>query len=209
MIPLQFFLLSAIPSLTPTALSEPATPVVAPNWSASLAAATQASYSLTPFDYSYIDVSYLVVDDGSAYGDHRGFGVRGSFDVTDNIRLLASFGDTQSGEDKLRDYSLGFGMHGSYNRWLDMIGNFEWTRREFRGAREGRHKGWIAGVGIRLLPVDAFELDATLLFQNSVEEEVGGQVEGLWHFSDYVGLRLAGLVLGDETRYAAGLRFSL
>lgn len=175
--------------------------------------AAQASYLPTPFEYSYIDVAYLAIDEGNGAPDRDGFAFRGSFDVTDNIRLLASVGqataNTDAGEDRVNDYSLGFGLHGSYNDWLDLVGDFEWTRREFRGVVDGRHKGWLAGIGVRALPVRELELDGRVLFRNSAENDVGAQLGLVWHWHEYVGLRLAGLTIGDERQYWAGLRFSL
>ena len=150
--------------------------------------------------------------DGSGT-DREGFAFRGSFDVTDNIRALTSIGQangkTPAGDDKVTDYSLGFGLHGSYNHWIDVIGNFEWTRREFRGVVEGRHKGWLAELGVRALPLDALEFDAAVLFQNSAENDIGGSLGLVWHWHDYVGFRAFGMRVGDESRYTAGLRFSL
>jgi len=209
--PLSLWLLALAPA---TSSSAPPAPVVSsPNWNASLAAATQASYLPTPFEYTYIDVAYQSIDLDGNNPKLDGLVFRGSFDVTDNIRLLMSFGDasstTGSVENTLRDYSLGFGMHGSYNSWLDVVGNFEWIRREFSGTVDGRHKGWVAGVGVRMLPVRVLEIDATLLYQNSVDNEGGGQLGGLWNFSQFVGLRVAGMAIGDGTRYWGGLRFSL
>lgn len=215
LIPLCLFVLA--PATPATSLASSATPTphsfAAPNWNAAVAATTQASFSQTPFEYTYIDVVYQGLDRGNGAPDQDGIAFRGSFDVTDNIRLLASFGeaggDTPAGKDKVRDYSIGFGMHGSYNAWLDVIGNFEWVRRDFSGVSEGRHKGWIAGVGARMLPVRTLEVDALLLFQNSAEDDVGAQLGGVWNFSPYVGLRLTGASIGDETRYTGGLRFSM
>jgi hypothetical protein len=195
--------------------NEPAPAVLptAANWNHALVGATRSTYSTTPFEYSYIDVAYQSLDRGNGLPKQDGLAFRGSFDFTDNIRLLASFGEasahTPAGKDTVRDYSLGFGMHGSYNDWLDVIGNFEWVRREFSGISQGRHKGWMAGVGVRMLPFRTLEVDATALFLNSVEDDAGGQLGAVWNITPYVGLRAAGLSIGDETRYWGGLRFSL
>lgn len=217
MTPLFVWLLALAPAVpavsSPSAPATTAPSVGALDWNMSLAVATQASYQHTPFEYTYIDVVYQSIDQGDSQPKQDGLAFRGSFDVTDNIRLLAGFGeassDSSAGEDTLRDYSLGFGMHGSYNAWLDVIGNFEWVRREFSGTTEGRHKGWLAGVGVRMLPFRQLEIDALAMFQNSVENEGGAQLGAVWNFTPYVGLRAAGMVLGDETRYWGGLRFSL
>ncbi|MCB9904226.1 MAG: hypothetical protein H6831_07450 [Planctomycetes bacterium] len=216
MTPLLVWLLALAPaaphaeSVTPA----PSSPLAArPDWNLSLVVATQASYVPTPFEYTYVDVLYQSIDRDGGLPKQDGLGVRGSFDVTDNIRLLASFGkssaNTPAGKDELREYSLGFGMHGSYNEWLDVIGNFEWVRREFRGISQGRHKGWLAGVGVRMLPAPKLEIDVLALFLNSVEDDAGAQLGAVWNFTPYVGARVAGTVLGDETRYQGGLRFSL
>jgi hypothetical protein len=200
-------------SSTTTTPAPTSTVAAAPNWNSSLTVAVQASYLPTPFEYSYIDVLYQNIDRGDGVPEQDGLAFRGSFDVTDNIRLLMSYGEASSTtngvKDKLNDYSIGFGMHGSYNRWLDVIGNFEWVRRELSGTIDGRHKGWVAGVGVRLLPFRSLEVDATALFQNSASNDGGGQLGAVWNISRYVGVRGAGMVLGDETRYWGGLRFSL
>ena len=192
----------AVPAAVSTATPSHAAPAATSrNWNLSLAAVTQASYQHTPFEYTYIDVAYQSLDRGGVQPKQDGLGFRGSFDVTDNIRLLASFSEadasTAAGKDTLRDYSLGFGMHGSYNSWLDVIGNFEWVRREFSGISGGRHKGWVAGVGVRMLPLRVLELDALALFRNSVEDDGGGQLGAVWHVTPNVGLRAAGMALGD------------
>ncbi len=207
---------TAAPAPTPTLAATSAivaTPTLLPAPAATTApAAAQASYLPTPFDYSYVDVAYLRIDAGGGAPERDGFAFRGSFDVTDNIRLLASAGqakaNTSAGEDRVNDYSLGFGLHGAYNDWVDVVGDFEWTRREFRGVVEGRHKGWLLGVGVRALPVRELEFDARVLFRNSADNDVGGQLGAVWHWHDYVGLRLAALGIGDERQYWAGLRFS-
>ena len=174
---------------------------------------TQASYLPTPFDYSYIDVLYQSIDGEGGVPTREGFAFRGSFDVTDNIRLLAGIGQatgkTPAGDDKVSDYSLGFGLHGSYDHWLDVVGNFEWTRREFRGVVQGRHKGWLAKLGLRALPVDFLEVEGGVLFQNSAENDIGGELGLVWHWHDYVGFRANAFRIGEETRFTAGLRFSL
>ena len=207
MTPQAILLLAAV--ATPAAPApSPTAPAVPPL----TAAPAQASYLPTPFDYTFIEVGYQLLDAGDGAPDREGLFTRGSFDVTDNIRLLLGYanarGATALGSSDATDYFIGVGLHDSWNDWLDVVGNFEWTRRELRGVPSGRQKGWVASVGVRALPIPAFELDASVLYRNSSENDGGAQVGLVWHWHDYIGLRLATARIGDEQRSWAGLRFS-
>ena len=160
------------------------------------------------FDYSFLDLGYTDIQYDDSDTDADGFGVRGSFKLTDNLNLIGSFG-TGGVDDfdiDVKKYTIGAGLHWPLNRNLDILTTLNYinidTDLPFGGADD---EGVQIGVGLRGRLAEQLELTGGL---THTELDYGGN-----DTSPTVGLRYSFnknfAILGDVSWFDGGNQYFL
>jgi hypothetical protein len=159
------------------------------------------------FDYTFVEggIVNTEVEVGPIDVDGDGFGVNGSFRITDNVHFLAGYSD--------QDYdfgidgntlSAGVGLNMGINEDLDFVANLSYIDAEidtpFGSAGED---GYGVGAGIRARAGEKVEIDAGLNYVDLDESDTVLSVGGRYYFNDSFALT-GGLSDAD-----AGLSWSI
>ena len=126
-----------------------------------------ASAGAQGFDYNYFGVGYqrLNLDDGFIDVDGDGFGVEGSFAVSDSFFLFGDYGMAEFSEQgqtvDLDALSLGIGWHTAISDRMDFVTgvSYEWAEVSAAGFGSVDDSGYGLGVGLRFQASDAIELN--------------------------------------------------
>ena len=161
--------------------------------------------------YNYIEGSYNEVElDASIFDvDGDGFGIGGSFEVADQIHLLASYNnaDFGSGVD-LDETRIGGGFHSALSPNMDFVARLSWVRFDASGPGGSvDDDGFGATIGLRGMAGSNVELAGFIDYIDIGDADDTSIIGQAWYnFTEQfaVGLNLG---LGDDiTRYGIGAR---
>ena len=162
--------------------------------------------------YTYIEAAYLdtEIDDGPDV-DGDGYGIAGSFELTDALFLTASYADQDFdfGIDSNR-WTAGLGAHTPLADNLDLVGEIGYVDAELEtGFGDVDDDGYYAGVGLRARVAQHFELEGGL---NYVDLDDSGDnttvnLGGRYYLTDQFAIG-AGIDFDDDVKtWQAGFRF--
>ena len=179
--------------------------------------AFSASASAQGFDYNYFSVGYqrVTLDDGALDVDGDGFGIEGSFEVSESFFLTASYGMAEFEEQGITvdvdTWDAGIGWHTAMNEQLDFVANLTYEYIDLSAANFGSadDNGLGLGIGLRYQASDAIELNGGIDY---VDYSDGGDdtVFGLgllWGVSDSVDIGVSGEWGDDSSAYGLSGRF--
>jgi hypothetical protein len=164
--------------------------------------------------YNYVDAAYLVVDVDGFSKDADGFALRGSFELTENFFLFASYADLGVKVSGFNvdetDYGVGAGYAWSLSDKMDLYGKLAWVRAE--GDAMGfsvDEDGYSVGVGLRWFVLDPLELEGAITYADLGDfgDSTTVGLAGRWYFNDSFALGAEIGVNDDATTYGVGVRF--
>jgi hypothetical protein len=167
------------------------------------------------FDYNYLDASYgqVEIDAGGSDVDGDGFGIGGSFALTDSFHVFGGYdtADFDFGIDAT-DLELGVGYNMPMSDTVDFIASLSylWTEVD-TGFGSVDDNGFGLGVGLRAMASPAFELNGGVSYVDYGSGSDGDTAFGggfLYHFSDAFAVGLSGEWGDDISTYALNGRFS-
>ncbi|MET0983967.1 MAG: outer membrane beta-barrel protein [Steroidobacteraceae bacterium] len=165
------------------------------------------------FDYSYVELGYVKseLDDFDVDGD--GFGLRGSYEFTQNIHAFAAYSDQEFDFDvNATTLELGAGYAWPVNSDMDLIGTVSYLQAEIDvpGFGSVDDDGLGLGVGVRARVVEVVELTGGVQYVNF--DDAGSDTSltaGARYF--FTNMFAAGIDLAfddDGTTWMLGGRFS-
>jgi hypothetical protein len=179
-----------------------------------LLAAPLAAQAEDKISYNYVDAAYVVVDIDGFSKDADGFALRGSFELTENFFLFASYADLSAKVAGFNvdetDYGVGAGYAWSLSDKMDIYGKLAWVRAE--GDALGfsvDEDGFSVGVGLRAFVLDPMELEGAVTYTDLGDfgDSTGVGLAARWYFTENFAV---GGELGfsdDATSYGIGVRF--
>ena len=164
--------------------------------------------------YNFVEAAYVVVDIDGLSKDADGFALRGSFELTENFFLFASYVDLSArvfgfNVDET-DYAVGAGYAWSVSDRMDLYGKLAWVRAEGDAAGFSVDEdGFAVGVGLRAFVLDPLELEGAVTYTDLGDfgDSTGVGLAARWYFTENFAV---GAELGfsdDTTSYGAGVRF--
>jgi hypothetical protein len=183
-----------------------------------------ASAAILPFaaqaeglSYTYVEAGYLNTDLDEFNETVGGWGLKGSFEITDNIFVYGRYQDQSAnvggGEIKFQPWDLGVGYAWPIADQTDIYGTVGYTSFDADvparfGFRNASDDGYTLGAGIRTRFAEQFEVEGTARYANLSDygDEFDFGIYGRWYITDMfaVGLQYNA---GDETStFGASLR---
>lgn len=162
------------------------------------------------FDYSYVEVGYVSAefDGGGIDVDGDGFGINGSFAITDTYHLFAEY--SSLGFDfsvDLNQLALGGGMHFGLSPTIDFVGTFAYLDAEVEsGGISVSEDGFGIGIGVRGKLNSSFEWEAGIDYSDVGDSDTSFGLDGRYYFTDTIAAG-AGITIDDDVNtYAIGMR---
>ena len=159
------------------------------------------------FDYTYVEAGFVnsEIDVGPFDVDGDGFGLSGSFALSDSIHLIGSYSDQDYDFGVSADtLKLGGGFNTSLNSDLDFVAQLAYYDVEVSsGFGNADDDGLGVGAGIRARPAPDLELDAGLTYVDLDDSDTVINLGIRYYFSDT--FALAGGLVDDDS----GLSWSI
>jgi hypothetical protein len=174
-----------------------------------IACSPMAALAASP-TYNYLDAAYLSVDvdDGPTLD---GFGVDGSFALTERFHVVASYGEISKSPWTLSSGSVALGWNHSLNDITDFVARAGWEygRVKYSGFGSDDDNGWSVEVGVRSMLTPQFELNGFVSHVDIFDgDDQAVSVGGVFYFTPSIGLG-AGVTLSDDaTGWNVGVRFA-
>lgn len=166
------------------------------------------------FDYNYIEGFWgkVEIDDADVDGD--GFGLAGSFAISNNFHVFGSYSsaDLDAGID-LTDYSVGLGYNTAITDAVDVIARVAYVSTEIDVPLFGSvdDDGYAVGVGLRGMATRQLELTGNVSYVDYGGSSSGDTSFGagfLYHFSDSLAAGFSGDWGDDISTYRLTGRLS-
>lgn len=164
--------------------------------------------------YNFVDAAYVVVDIDGLSKDADGFALGGSFELTENFFMFASYADLSAKVAGFNvdetDYSVGAGYAWSVSDKMDLYGKLAWVRAE--GDALGfsvDEDGFAVGVGLRAFVLDPLELEGSVTYADLGDfgDSTSVGLAGRWYFTENFAVGAQVGVSDDTTTYGVGVRF--
>lgn len=160
--------------------------------------------------YNYLDAAYLSVDvDNGPTLD--GFGVGGSFALTENFHVVADYSEVSDSPWTITSSGVALGWNHSLNNITDFVARAGWEngRVKVSGFGSESDNGWSVEAGLRSMLSPQFELNGFISHIDIFDgDEQALSVGGVYYFTPSVGLG-AGVTLSDDaTGWNVGVRFT-
>lgn len=162
------------------------------------------------FDYTYVEVGYVSADFDTAgvSVDGDGFGINGSFAITDTYHLFAEY--SSLGFDfsiDLNQLAVGGGMHFGLSPNIDFVGTLAYLDAEVESGGIGiSEDGFGIGIGVRGALNKSFEWEAGIDYSDVGGSDTSFGLDGRYYFTDTIAAG-AGVTFDDDvTVYAIGMR---
>lgn len=176
-----------------------------------------ASFALMPlaaqaegFSYTYLELGYVETDFDDFDEDADGFGLGGSFEITPQLFMFASYGDLSAGPVDFETYDIGGGYAWSISPKADIYGTLSYVKAEaeFNGF-EADDDGYGVSVGIRHHVADQFELAAAINYVDLSDsgDDTSFGIAGRWYFVEQFALGLGIDFSDDAETYGISLRW--
>jgi opacity protein-like surface antigen len=164
------------------------------------------------FDYSFIEGGYFSseLDDSDVDGD--GFGIKGSFALTDTLHFFADYTTRDFKRVDMSQYDLGLGAHWGLQQNLDFVGELGYVKAEVEvdtpfGSFEADEDGFGVGAGLRFRAGRKVELDGMIKYVNLDDSDTSLSLGGRYYFSPGFALVGGFLVDDDINEWNLGARF--
>lgn len=160
--------------------------------------------------YNYVDVGYLSVDvdDGPTLD---GFGVAGSFALTESFHVVAGYSDASDSPWNVNSGGVALGWNYSLNNITDFVARAGWEygRLKLSGFGSESDNGWSVEAGVRSMLSPRFELSGFISHVDIFDgDEQILSVSGVYYVTPTIGLG-AGVSLSDDaTGWDVGIRFA-
>lgn len=162
------------------------------------------------FDYTYVEAGYISADFDTAgiSVDGDGFGVNGSFAITDDYYLFAGYSSLgfDLGID-LNQLAVGGGMHFELSPTIDFVGTFAYLDAEVDSAFGSvSEDGFGIGAGVRGALDTSFEWEAGIEYADVGGSNTSLGLDGRYYFTDTVAAGVGVTLDDDVTVFAIGVR---
>ena len=164
--------------------------------------------------YNYWEAAWVGADADNIPHNLDGWGVAGSFELTKEIFLAATYTDVSTDVYGLRvgerDTTVSVGYAYSFTSNFDVIGRVGYVNAdaEIEHIGSGNDDGYLIGVGVRDRPVDQVELEGGVQYvdlgKSGDNTAVG--VGLFWYFVPQVAVAISGSYSNDATTYGIGIR---
>ncbi|MDH5344908.1 MAG: porin family protein, partial [Gammaproteobacteria bacterium] len=176
--------------------------------------AFSATANAEGFDYNYLSLSYeqIDIDDGFFNADGDGFGLSGSFEISESFFLFAgySMGELESIVD-VDQLSAGVGWHTPLSDKLDFVAGLSYERIELSASGFGSadEDGYGAGIGLRFQATDAVELNGGINYVDygSDGDDTAFGVGALFGVTENIDIGVHGDWAEDTSTYGISGRF--
>ncbi len=164
------------------------------------------------FDYTYVEAGYISadLDTGGISVDGDGFGINGSFAITDTYHLFAGY--STLGFDfsiDLNQLAVGAGMHFPLSPTIDFVGTLAYLDAEIEAPLFGAtvsEDGFGIGIGVRGRLNSTFEWEAGIDYADVGDSSTSFGLDGRYYFTDTIAAG-AGVSFDDDfTIFAVGMR---
>ena len=154
------------------------------------------------FSYTYVQATYgkVDVDDPAWAEDGDGLGGNGSFGITDNLNIVASFQtadfDTIADADEI---TVGLGVHAPITEMFDIVAAVSYVDVDLGGLSDD---GFELAGGVRFSVADAIEINGGITYRDLDlgGDDVGFGAGALYNFTDMFSV---GLPAKWEVRFDA------
>ena len=143
------------------------------------------------FSYTYVQATYGSVDLDNSSIDGDGLGLNGSFGITDNLNIVASFQsvdfDTLGDAD---EFTAGLGVHASITEMFDVVAAVSYVDQDWAGS--GNDGLELAG-GVRFSVASAIEINGGIIYRDMDigGDDVGFGAGALYNFTDMFSVGLS------------------
>lgn len=162
-------------------------------------------------NYTYIQGGYQAIEFDDLDVDGDGFGIGGSFGVTDRVFLTADYAtyDLDFGIDAT-EYGLGIGASLPLSQQFHLVGELGYVEAEVEvDGFDADDSGYALGGGFRWKASPVFELGAMLNYADLDDsgDDTSLSASGLYNFTEAFAVG-AGINLADDTTgYSLGVRY--
>jgi hypothetical protein len=160
--------------------------------------------------YNYIDAAYLSidVDDGPTFD---GFGVGGSFALTESFHVVGSYADVSKGPMSATTSAVSLGYNHSLNDITDLVARAGWVhgRAKISGFGSESDNGWSVEAGLRAMLSPQFELNGFITYVDLFDDDdTSLSVGGVYYLTHNIGLGAGVSFSDDATGWQVGFRFA-
>ena len=177
--------------------------------------AFSASAGAQGFDYSFFQVGYerVTLDDGSFDVDGDGFGIEGSFEISQSFFLTADYGIAEFEEAGVEvdvdTLSAGIGWHTPLSDQLDFVANLSYEYIELSALGQSQDEsGYGLGAGLRYQATDALEINGGIGYVDYGDgDDTTLGVRALYGITDNIDVAVSGEWGDDSSAYGLSGRF--
>lgn len=170
-------------------------------------AAAQSRDGSPSYGYAELGYAELGLDGGGSLG---GFGLRGSFALSESAHLVADYVRLSEGPLTLGTTTLAAGFNMPVAATTDVVARvgFVNARADLTGFGDADDNGWMAQGGIRSMLTPAFEVNAFLTYTDVAGADTSVGIGAAYHFTDAFGA-FGNVDFADGDSLAVvGIRFS-
>jgi len=178
------------------------------------AASLSSTAAADGLNYNYVEIGYISasIDDSDFSVDGDGVGIAGSFSISDNFHIVASYADLDYDFD-INEKSYDFGLGGNYSlgKNLDLVGAVTYVSAEvsqpFLGSFDDN--GYGLYVGLRGLATEQVELFGGIDYIDLSDSGSTTTVSfgGAYNFTDNWQVGAGYSTNSDGNAYNIGVRF--
>jgi opacity protein-like surface antigen len=177
--------------------------------------AFSASAGAQGFDYNFFQVGYerVTLDDGSFDVDGDGFGIEGSFEISQSFFLTADYGIAEFEEGGVEvdvdTLSAGIGWHTPLSDQLDFVANLSYEYIELSALGQSQDEsGYGLGAGLRYQATDALEINGGIGYVDYGDgDDTTLGVRALYGITDNIDVAVSGEWGDDSSAYGLSGRF--
>jgi len=162
------------------------------------------------FDYTYVEAGYISADFDTAgiSVDGDGFGINGSFAITDDYYLFVGY--SSLGFDfsiDLNQLAVGAGWHSALSPTIDFVATLAYLDAEVdTGFGSVSEDGFGIGAGVRGALNSKFEWEAGLDYSDVGGSDTSLRLDGRYYFTDTLAAGAGVTVDDDVTIFSIGIR---
>jgi hypothetical protein len=175
--------------------------------------ALSASATAQEFDYNYLSIGYqqIDIDDGLFNADGDGFGIKGSFEVSESFYLFAGYtaAELESIVD-VDEISAGVGWHTPLSDRMDFLAELSYESLELSASGFGSAEtdGFGVLAGLRFRASDAVEVNGGVKYEDYGDDgdDTGFGLGVLVGVTDNIEIGLTGEWADDISTYGVNGR---
>ncbi|MBT8101134.1 MAG: porin family protein [Gammaproteobacteria bacterium] len=164
------------------------------------------------FDYNYFSLGYGNIDFDEVNVDGDGFGLEGSYGLSDNYHIFFDYNSAGLDFDiDATTWGVGFGYNKPISEKVDFVGrvSYEYIELDAPGVSSADDNGLGLGIGMRFAASNELELNAGINYVDYSDsgDDTGFEAGGLYKFTDSFALGLSGEWSDDVSSYTLRGRF--